>query len=478
MKLKLIGRKEEQEILKEALQSEEAEMISVIGRRRVGKTFLITNSYQDKIIFELTGIQDAPLKMQLRNFRDVLIDYAAPKLPIEPPSDWLAAFQLLKKYLKPLLSTEKKVIFFDELPWIATHKSGFLQAFGYFWNSWASRQNIVIVICGSAASWMIQKVVHNKGGLHNRITKRIQLKPFTLSETAQFLKSRNINLDHYQIIQIYMAIGGIPHYLKEIKRGRSNAQNIDQICFSETGLLKDEFSKLYAALFKNADRHILIVRTLASKRQGMSRKELIKATKLSSGARLSKVLNELSQSGFIKTYYPFGKKKNSLIYRLTDEFSLFHLHFMEAKIDETQNMWKHLSQTQTYKIWSGYAFENICLRHIPQIKKALGITGVYSLASTFYKAGTSKNKGVQIDLVIDRNDHVINLFELKFYNDVYTLDQAYASNLRSKLSIFRASTKTKKQIFWTLITTFGLHSNQHSIGLIDTAFTMDILFET
>ena len=203
MKTKLIGRKKEQEILREALQSEEAEMVSVIGRRRVGKTFLITNSYQNKIIFELTGIQNAPLKMQLRNFRDILIEYASPKFPIEPPTDWLAAFQLLKTYLKPLLGTEKKVIFFDELPWMDTHKSGFLQAFGYFWNSWASRQNIVVVICGSAASWMIQKVVHNKGGLHNRITKRIQLKPFTLSETEQFLKSKNINLDRYQICLLY-----------------------------------------------------------------------------------------------------------------------------------------------------------------------------------------------------------------------------------------------------------------------------------
>ena len=245
---KLIGRKKEQHILKEALASREAEMVSVIGRRRVGKTYLVTSMYQERIVFEITGIQHAPLQSQLRNFRDVLAEFSMTDLPIEVPKDWLGAFQLLKTYLKPLLGKEKKVIFFDELPWLSTHKSGFLQAFGYFWNSWASRQNLIVVICGSAASWMIRKVVHNKGGLHNRITKRIWLKPFTLAETKSFLHSRNVKIDHYPILQLYMAMGGIPHYLKEVRRGLSAAQNIDEICFSETGLLRDEFSKFVCGI--------------------------------------------------------------------------------------------------------------------------------------------------------------------------------------------------------------------------------------
>jgi len=416
MPTNLIGRKAEQTILQEALLSNEAEMVSVIGRRRVGKTFLITSTYKAQTLFEITGIQNTTRQLQLRNFRDVLTEYAQSNLPIEIPKDWLAAFQLLKQYLKPLLDNQKKVLFFDELPWLDTHKSGFLQAFGYFWNSWASRQNLVVVICGSAASWMIQKVVRDKGGLHNRITKRIHLKPFTLGETETYLKSRHIHFDRYQLLHLYMAMGGIPHYLKEIKGGKSAAQNIDTICFSETGLLKDEFSNLFAALFKNSNKHIEVVRSLAKKQLGMTRNDIVKNTKFTSGSSLSKT-------------------------------------------------------------WSGYAFESICLKHLPQIKKALSIGGVYSLASTFYKQGTKTQKGVQIDLVLDRNDHVVNLFEIKFYKEAMHLSKSYAATLREKMAIFRGATKTRKQLFWMVISTFGLLHNEHSLGLIDTVLEMDDLFD-
>ncbi len=477
MKKILIGRKEEQAILQGVLRTDEAEMVSIIGRRRVGKTFLVTTTYHKEIVFEITGVQNASRALQLRNFRDVLAEYTNFDLPLEIPSDWLAAFQMLKKYLTPLLGKEKKVIFFDELPWLDTHKSGFLQAFGYFWNSWASRKNLVVVICGSAASWMIRKVVSDKGGLHNRITKRIHLQPFTLSETEMYLQHRHIHLDRYQILQLYMIMGGIPHYLKEIQAGKSAAQNIDTICFSETGLLKREFSNLYKALFKNAEKHIEIIRALATKKQGLTRNEILHHTRISSGAGMTKVLEELLQSGFINNYFPFGAKKNDSLYRLTDEYSLFYLQFMQTKINETEGLWKHLSQTQAYKTWSGYAFENICLKHLSQIKKGLGISGVYSLASSFYKKGTATEKGTQIDLVLDRNDQVINLFEIKFYNAPFTINKAYAEKLQEKKAIFKASTKTRKQLFISIIATYGLQHNQHSLGLVDSILDTNTLFD-
>ncbi len=476
MPVTLVGRKKEQAILREAFQSKEAEMVSIIGRRRVGKTFLVNHTYKKEMAFEITGIQNASRTLQLRNFRDVLTEYAQASLPIEIPKDWLAAFQLLKTYLKPLLANKRKVIFFDELPWLDTHKSGFLQAFGYFWNSWASKQNLVVVICGSAASWIIQKVVKDTGGLHNRITKRIHLYPFTLAETEAYLQQRNIHFDRYQLVQLYMAMGGIPHYLKEIKKGKSAAQNIDDICFSETGLLRDEFSNLYAALFKNSEKHLQIVHTLAAKPYGMTRQTLVRHTKLKSGAGLSKALEELDQSGFIQTSYPFGDKKNEIVYRLTDEYSLFYIKFIKNKSKKSPNLWKHLSQTQAYKTWSGYAFENICLKHLPQIKEALRISGIYAEASAFYQKGTTKNQGTQIDLVLDRNDHVVNLFEFKFYNESVSITKAYAATMRTKMEVFRKATNTKKQLFWTFLTTFGLTHNEHSLGLIDTDFDMNILF--
>jgi hypothetical protein len=414
---------------------------------------------------------------QLKNFKIELEKVGNNVLPIETPKNWFDAFILLIKHLESSGNSRQKVVFFDELPWLATNRSGFLRALSYFWNSWADRQNVIVIICGSAASWMIQKVVNHKGGLHNRITRRIFLKPFNLSETEAFLESKNIFLDRYQILQIYMAMGGIPHYLDAVEEGLSATQNIDQICFSDSGLLNREFSRLYAALFDNSENHITIIRALSTKNQGMTRQELIKNTKFSDGGGLTKVLEELTESGFISKYYPFGKKKRKLIYRLTDEYSLFYLNFMENKTHEEDTVWQKLSQTQTYKTWSGYAFESICLKHIPQIKKALSIAGIYSESASFYQKGEKKMEGAQIDLVIDRNDQVINLFEIKFYNEEFTISKEYADKLRKKMSVFRLVTKTKKQLFYMMITTFGLKKNQHSIGLIVNDLTIDDLFD-
>jgi len=477
MKQQLIGRKKEQDILKGALQSETAELVSIVGRRRVGKTFLVQTVYDDFMAFEMTGIQHAPRTEQLQNFAIQLSKYSKSPFPVTPPKNWLSAFYLLSEFLEPKQESQKVVVFLDELPWMATQKSGFLRGLSWFWNSWAIHKNIVVVICGSAASWMIQKVVRNKGGLHNRITRRINLEAFNLSETELFLKTISPNIDRYQVLQLYMAIGGIPHYLKEIKSGQSAVQNIDALCFSKTGLLHDEFSLLYPALFDKSEEHIKIIRLLANKREGLTRKEIIKIGKLPNGGNTSKVIEELVHSGFVQSYYAFGKKKRDLQYRLTDEYTLFYLKFIEKNRSEGSGTWKKLSQTQTWKSWSGYAFESIGLKHIKQIKKALGIAGIYAEASTFSVKGTDDFPGCQIDLLIDRNDHVINLVELKFYSQQYIMTKAYATALRIKMASFKAATKTQKQIFLTFLSAFPLLPNQHSIGLIDQTLTMDDLFE-
>lgn len=471
-----IGRKEEKILLERALESRESEMIAVIGRRRVGKTFLVKETYEGDIIFEITGLQDANLAKQLSHFNFTLQRYAKSPVPIKEPKNWLEAFQLLVMYLDSLPLKEKKVIFFDEVPWMATGKSDFLTGLGFFWNSWAVNQNIVIVICGSAASWMIDKVVNNKGGLHNRITKRIFLEPFTLAETKAFLNSRNVLFNHYQLVELYMALGGIPHYLKEVQPEKSAIQNIDSICFAKEGLLRNEFDRLYPALFANAHRHIAVIRALATSRQGLTRQKIVDLSDLSAGGHTSVVLTELEQSGFISSYFPFGKKKKEKLFRLTDEYSLFYLRFMEDKSREGRDTWQHLSQTQAYKTWSGYAFENICLKHIPRIKKALGIAGIYAKASSFIMKGNEQEKGTQIDLIIDRNDKVVNLFEIKFYNTEVTFSAADAQNLREKIRIFQTATRTKKHIMPILITTFGLKTNKHSLGLINQVLTLDDLF--
>ena len=475
--LPLIGRHPELKVLHEAFTAGEAELVAVIGRRRVGKTFLIRRAYAGKIAFEITGLQNATKAEQLHSFTKHLQALTDSPLPLRTPDNWLDAFHLLITHLEEIPNTGRKVVFFDELPWLATHRSGFLRAFGYFWNSWASTKNMVVVICGSAASWMIRKVVRNKGGLYNRITRRIYLQPFNLAETSAYLQSRNIRLDHYQIVQLYMAMGGIPHYLKEVRPGRSAIQNVDTICFSPQGLLNDEFSALYEALFDRADRHIAIIRTLAAARYGLSRSELIQRSELSDGGGTSKVLEELVSSGFILSQRTFGHKKKETCYRLIDEYSLFYLKFIEPHQREGGGTWLQLSQSQTWQSWSGYAFEGICWRHIAQIKSAMSIAGIHSTTSTYHHRGDAEIPGVQIDLLLDRSDQVISLFELKFYRDNPLIDKQLDSALRRKLTLFRKATKTKKHLQLIWLSTFPLIDNQYSTGIIDQAFDMDILFQ-
>lgn len=477
MKRIFVGREEERFILQKALNSPDPELVAVIGRRRVGKTYMVRSVYEERIKFEMIGIQDGKKKEQLEHFTNQLNFYANPVIPFQQPATWFKAFEMLKLYFNSRDLTEKVVLFFDELPWIATPKSSFLKAFGLFWNSWASKNNVVIVICGSAASWMIQKVVRNKGGLHNRITRSIRLFPFNLAETKAYFEKKHFNFNAYQIIQLYMALGGIPHYLKEVEGGWSAAQNIDRIFFGRNTTMREEFNLLYAALFKNPEKHVKVVRLLGEKWQGLSRSEIITIGKFPNGGTITKVLEELEYSGFISPFYVFGKGIQSKRYRLIDEYSIFYFKFIENKRLEERGMWKKFSQTQGYKIWTGFAFENICLKHIAQVKKALGISGIYSETSTYRSKGFAGKSGIQLDIVIDRNDQVINLIEVKFYNTEFILTKEYAKTLRTKMAVFQANTQTKKQLFWVLLTTFGIHPNEHSVGLMDRVLDMEILFE-
>lgn len=471
-----IGRKKEVEILHKALYSEEPEMVAVIGRRRVGKTFLVRTAFGEQLDFEITGTQNASTREQLRNFAIRIREFFGEKTLSGTPANWMDAFEILMRQLDRKQKTGKLVVFFDELPWLASRRSGFLNALGFFWNSWATRRHIVVVICGSAAAWMIQKVVYHKGGLHNRITKRVDLQPFNLNEAEAFLQSRGTLFDRYHLLLMYMAMGGIPHYLKEIEAGKSAAQNIDAICFSTSGLLRDEFSKLYPALFEHADNHIAVIRALAQKWQGMNRTEIVAATQIPDGGGLTDVLAELTGSGFVGAYYPFGKKKKDMLYRLTDEYSLFYLKFIETNRTPGKSVWMSLSQTQEFKSWSGYAFESLCIKHLPQIEKAMSIGGVFSEASGFIHRGTADFPGLQIDLVLDRKDHVINLFEMKFYHESWLLSKADAAGFRDRVALFKRLSKTNKQVFLTVVTPFGIRKNEHSLGIVDSEVTMDDLF--
>ncbi|TAM99084.1 MAG: ATP-binding protein [Chitinophagaceae bacterium] len=472
-----VGREAEKALLEDIFNSGEAELVAVYGRRRVGKTFLIRSIYKEHIVFEFTGMHEAGLFEQLENFSRALQAAMKSAIPPEAPANWSKAFRFLQDFLTPHLSQKRAVIFFDEFPWIHTPKSRFLQAFEHFWNTWASRQpGLIAVICGSAASWMIRNVVNNKGGLHNRITHKIRLLPFTLYETELFLRSRKINLDRYQQLQLYMAMGGIPQYLKNVRAGESAAQNIDRMCFSKDGILKEEFGNLYRSLFDNSDTHIAIIKALAVKKQGLSRKEIIAACGLTSGGTTTKLLDELLESGFIHVYIPFDKNSKEGIYNLADEYSLFYLRFIENKRASGKGTWTKLSSGSSWESWSGMAFERICLKHVAQIKQALGISGVLSEESVWrYKAGKNSN-GAQIDLLIDRRDHCINVCEIKYSLGEFAITKGYANALKNKIDVFRQQTKSRKSLFLTMITTYGVKRNIYYAGLVQNEIMMDQLF--
>lgn len=474
----IIGRDAEKKMLKEMLSSKEAELIAILGRRRVGKTFLVRNYYQKYLVFECTGIHEAKMSEQLFNFTRSLQQAMQSPIPPATPDSWVQAFTFLGDFLATRLKDQPAVVLFDEFPWIHTAKSGFLTAFGHWWNTWASRQpQLKVVICGSAASWMIENILHNKGGLHNRVSRTIQLLPFSLKESEDYLISRGVKLDHYQILQLYMAMGGIPQYLKQVDKGQSAQQVIDKLFFEKNGMLKTEFNMLYRSLFNNASHHEAIVRELAKKASGRSRAEVIKACGLTTGGTTTRLFEELEQSGFITLYIPFEKNSRDGIYKLSDEYSLFYLKFIDRARAAGAGTWHKIAEGQSYNSWSGYAFEAICQKHIQQIKKALGIAAVYTEASGWRYTPKKGETGAQIDLLLDRADHSINVCEMKFAHGEFVIDKKYANELDGKVKVFQEQTRTKKTIFPTMITTYGTKQNIYYTGRIVSEVKMEDLFK-
>lgn len=476
--IKIIGREKEIEKLNKILFSNQAEFLAIYGRRRVGKTFLIRQHFKDNLIFDFSGTKDVSMTQQLSNFFEEYLKRTKGQRETKTPTSWHEALKYLANFLttKSELNSHKKlVVFIDEMPWIDTPKSEFISALEFFWNQHLSKLNNVILIgCGSASSWIRKKLINARGGLYNRVTQRIKLMPFNLHETELFLQGRGINFTQYQILELYMAMGGIPFYLNEIEKGKSATQSINEICFSRDGLLQDEYFQLYHSLFKNAENHIEIIEILASKPQGISRTDLADGTKISSGS-LSRALEELVECDFISIYQPFINKKKESIYKLTDLYSLFYLKFI--KENKGNKGWEQLSNQSTYTAWSGYAFENICMQHIEQIKAALGISGIFSNTSSWKFKGNDALPGTQIDMLIDRADQVINLCEAKFTKDNFGITNSYSAQLKLKKSIFRQITQTKKAIFTTLITTYPAIQNKYYLEEIQNEVSMEKLFE-
>ena len=471
----IIGRAKEIHMMQGLKESPKSEFLAVYGRRRVGKTYLIRYVYETDFVFQLTGQSNNKLQWQLGNFHRSLVRQYPTKESITPAKNWFDAFQSIMDLIEAS-DKPKKVIFLDELPWLDTPQSGFISALEHFWNSWASaRRDIILIVCGSSASWIINKLINNKGGLHNRITKRIKLEPFNLAETEAFFKNKNSAFERYQIAQLYMVLGGIPFYLEMVDIGQSAVQNINNLCFDSNGELRTEFDNLYTSLFKKAQDHVTVIEALATKASGMNREELIKAAKIKNGGGTTMLLNELEECGFIRKYPAFGKKEKNQLYQLIDFYSLFYLTFIKNTHTIDENLWINGIDNPLYRTWSGYAFEMLCLHHLKEIKQVLGISGVFTNTSTWYS--TEKTAKAQIDLVIDRRDGIINICEMKFSTKPFTIDKKYSEELRHKIETFREQTKTDKSTFLTFITAFGLQKNEYSNLLVQNSLSLNELFK-
>ena len=471
MRTTIIGREREINRIQELYASGKPEFVTLFGRRRVGKTFLIRELLEEKFVFDLAGLAKSGTKQQLINFH-----YSLKKIAVQDftvPSSWLEAFEQLIALLETS-QAKRKVIFIDEISWLDTQKSGFLTALEHFWNGWAcSKKEIMLIVCGSATSLIINNLINNRGGLYNRVTASIQLLPFTLNETELFLRSKNVEWSRYQIAEIYMIMGGIPFYLEKIKQGKSVAQNIDNLFFSKTGELKNEFSNLYASLFNHSEEYEKIVEILSGNRSGLTRKEIITKAKMKSGNRATTILNDLEYSCFIRSYLQ-PKRKNEQIFQLLDAFTLFHFHFLHKKKLQDERFWTNSLHTSQHNTWAGLSFEITCLLHTREIKKKLEILGVQSAEYAWHSRNSEPD--VQIDLLIDRADNIVNLCEIKYANTRYAITKNYEEKLREKMEAFRQEIAPRKAIHLLMLTTFGIKQNLYS-GIVQNEVTLDDLFE-
>jgi hypothetical protein len=474
----MIGRKKEKERIERLLASERSEFLAVTGRRRVGKTFLIDTLFKDNYCFRITGIQNGNMATQLVNFAVKLSEYNGTNEP-KVEENWQMAFFQLKRYLTTLDKSQKQVIFIDELPWMDTPKSGLIQMLAHLWNDYLSKEtHFILVICGSATSWITKKIINDVGGLHNRVTENIHLYPFTLPETALFFKSRGFQLSLHDLTKIYMSLGGIPFYLENIRKGESFAVAIERMCFSPTGILHNEYKNLFQALFNNADIHQEITNVLAAHPSGMLQTEIVQqiGMKQATGS-LNRAIEELVISDFVIENTPFGKKKRGTTYKLSDEYCIFYNSFIKPHRKYSPGMWQQMSESQSYKIWAGYAFETLCHKHIDAIKRVLGISAVYTEIYNMRVPTSDETEGFQIDLLIDRKDNSINLCEIKFYSAPFTITKEYYHQLIAKRQRFMDYTGTKKQVFLTFITNYGLVPNAYSREIVDAEIRLEQFLE-
>ena len=482
--MNIIGRKKEQQLLRDAYNSKQAEFLAIYGRRRVGKTHLIVEFFKSKtcLFLYVVGMKEGSLVDQLRHFTQAVFSTFNPGLALADYHfrSWDDALAQLTTLMSNVQKHRKIILFFDELPWLSTPRSKMLQALEYYWNRhWSHDKRLKLVVCGSAASWMLSKIINNKGGLHNRITRTIRLEPFTLTEAKNYLHHLGIRYSNHQTLEIYMAIGGIPHYLRLLKSGLSPAQNINAVCFQSDGKLKEEFRQLFASLFEESTGHEELIQLIAAKRKGLSRSEIAKVAKLSKdGGRLTTRLKELEEAGFIIGHIPW-KQEHGVYYKVIDEYTLFYLAWIKPIVNKkiSRNYWQSCAGSPAYYAWAGLSFEAVCEKHIDAIRKALSIPDdsvAYSWRHLPQKG--AEEDGAQIDLLFDRKDRIVTICEIKYTEKPFVIDKDYAKRLLTKVNVYRKQTHCKKEIFIAFVSASGLKPSLYSVDMVTNEASLEDLF--
>ncbi len=485
--MQLLARKQEILTLEQMLNSSKPELLALYGRRRVGKTYLIRQFFKKKkvLFFNVTGVKNGLLSEQLIHFTDQIatVFYYGAKLAYA--KSWDEAFKMLTQAVQAVSPAKKIILFFDELPWMATRNSRLLENLEYYWNQhWSNDKRIKLIICGSSASWIINKVIKNRGGLHNRITRKILLEPFNLAETKEFLAKIGVKLNFKQTLQIFMVIGGVPYYLSQIQKGLSAAQAIEKIAFSKQSFLLDEFNNLFSSLFEDCENYIRIVEIIAQHRYGIGKRKLLENLgKQAVGGTASKKLDELEEAGFIQSFKPLYHKKKGIYYRLIDEYTLFYLKWLAPLADRLQKKaldagnWQAIQSTPEWHSWQGYAFEAVCYKHLSQIRRALQLPAT-AVADSWRYAPTpgTKQRGAQIDLLFDRKDAAITICEIKYTDEPFLLTKEYLQVLKRRTEVFRTTTRTSKQLFLALVSANGIKNNYYAEDNISNVVILDDLF--
>lgn len=485
--MEILGRKAEVEILERVYQSSSPEFVALYGRRRVGKTFLVKQFFKhktDAIFFNVTGSKGGNLEEQTSNFIKRIGEVFYKGLSLEKVKNWNKLFGLLTKAMDELEDVRKVVLFFDELPWMATRNSRLLQNLDYYWNQyWSDNPKIKLIICGSSASWIINKIIKSTGGLHNRLTEKIYLEPFNLCNTKEYLNSNNIKLDEKQVLLLYLVTGGVPYYLSKIQWNLSAMQIIEKLTFRKKAFLLEEFDNLFASLFSDHEIHVKIVRLLASNRYGIGKRKLLEMVGTVGGNSALR-LQELEDAGFIVSFKPLYHKKKGIYYRLIDEYTFFYLKWIEPIKDLLQKQsldkgdWQAMRLTPEWNSWLGYAFESVCYKHLTQIKRELELPPM-SMANTwrYVPIKGAKERGAQIDLLFDRKDDVIQICEIKYSDKPFVISKDYFERLRQKIAVFKEQTRTSKQLFLSFIASNGIKENSYSKELVAGVVTLDALFK-